>query len=280
MSVYASHGADVSGTYPSPSIWGHPGFNALDCLVHRKGTDFWDDFKAFDAVFAVAANIGRYCGPMGSWISYEDTGDAISQLATDSNGVAAFVIAATNTTESWIRPGSATSVGFVPKTKANGGKSILFEARVNMSTLVGNMFVGLTEEGLAAANTIADANGTLADKDYIGFLVDEDAPTVCRFVASKAGGTAVNISSSAHTFVADTFVKLGFIIDMEEPDDNKRVKGFVNGVDIGSYLTNSQYEDTTNFPTGEELHVLFGGKNNNATKTVRIDWVRVGQMKA
>ena len=274
MPLVVSLGTNSAGREPSPEIWDRI---SLSDVWHGKAFLFHEDFKGFGLTTAVSSNVGLYSG-QHHWRSYEDTGDAITQLATDEDGVCAIAIAATNNNESWISPGSATAVLCRPRTPANDGRSIFFEARVNMSTLVGNMFVGLTEEGLAAADTIADSAGTLADKDYIGFLVDEDAPTVARFVASKEGGTAVNISSSVNTFVADTFVKLGFVIDMQERDTNKRVKFYVNGVEQGSYMTNAQYIDTTHFCTDQELTILFGGKNNNAAKTVRADWIRMGTL--
>lgn len=266
-----------AGTEPSPAIWDRVPWSDL---WKGKLKFFHEDFTNFGVAIAESSNAATYCGDSGLWLSYEDTSDVPTQLATDDNGVLNLSIAATDNNESWLMPGSATSVMFVPKTKANGGTSIFYEARVNMSTLVGNMFVGLAQEGSAAADFIADSGGTLADKDYIGFLVDEDAPTVARFVYHKASGTAKNISTSIHTFVADEFVKLGFIIDMDEWGNNKRVKGFVNGVEHADALTNTLYENTTDFPTGEEMHVIFGGKNNNAAKVVRADWIRCAQLKS
>lgn len=268
MALTANYG--VRGDLPSPVIWNRADIYAA--LKHGNAKMVREDFTSFGKTTAVSSNVGRYCG-QHQWYSYEDTGDAITQLATNDNGVCNISIAATNNNESWIQPGDATSVMCNPKTAANGGKPIYFEARVNMSTLVGNMFVGLSEEGLAAADTIADANGTLADKDYIGFLVDEDAPTVCRFVYHKASGTANSVISSAHTFVADEFVKLGFILNPNDNDPNKVGRVYINGVEQGTYITKTLYENTTDFPTGEELNPLFGGKNNNAAKVVRADWI-------
>lgn len=266
---------DSAGTEPSPAIWDRL---SMTDVHHKKVREFWEDYTAFALTEAVASNAGTYVGDK-YWHTYEDTGDAITQLATDANGVAAIAIAATNNNETWMQAGSATSVMFIPKTKANGGTSIYFEARVNMSTLVGNMFVGLAEEAAAAANFIADSAGTPADKDFIGFLVDEDAPTVARFVYGKASGTQKTVISSAHTFVADEFVKLGFVVDMQDSNLNRRVKAFVNGVEQGDALTNTLYENTTDFPTGEEMSPIFGGKNNNAAKTVRADWIRCAQLR-
>lgn len=268
-------GTDSAGTEPSPAIWSRL---SMTDIFHGKARHFFEDFTTLGIPLAVASNAAVYSGEH-AWYSYQDTGDVVTQLATDANGVLNLALAATDNNESWLQAGSAGSVMFIPKTKANGGTSILFEARVNMSTLVGNMFVGLAEEASAAANFIADSAGTLADKDYIGFLVDEDAPTVARFVYRKSGGTATNISASAHTFVADTFVKLGFVIDMPDGNLNQRIKTFVNGEDIGAYLTNTLYETTADFPTGEELHCIFGGKNNNAAKIVRADWIRCAQLR-
>lgn len=272
-------GTDSAGTEPSPAIWDRlPMEDVFSGKFKHKFENFYNWGGILDS--DVSATVGTYVGDAGHWYSYQDSTDTAAQLATDDNGVLAISIAATDNNESWIQAGSATSVSVTPRTKANNGQSILFEARVNMSTLVGNMFVGLAEEGSAVANFIADANGGLADKDYIGFLVDEDAPTVCRFVYHKASGTAVNLSSSAHTFVADTFVKLGFVVDMDDYNHAQRIKAFVNGVDIGAYGTNTQYENTTDFPTGEELSPIFGGKNNNAAKVVRTDWIRWAQRRS
>lgn len=265
-----------AGNEPSPAIWDRVPWSDM---WKGKLKHFYEDFKNFGVAIAESSNVATYAGDAGLWLSYEDTGDVPTQLATDDNGVLNIAIAATNNNETWLQPGSATTVLVTPKTRANGGQSIFFEGRVNMSTLVGNMFLGLTEEGTAAADTIADANGTLADKDYIGFLVDEDAPTVARFVYKKAGQTAQDVITSAHTFVADEFVKLGFVVDMDEWDNAKRIKVYVNGVEQGTYVTNAAYEAAT-FPTGEELNVLFGGKNNNAAKVVRADWIRVAQLKS
>lgn len=268
MALTADYG--VRGDLPSPIIWNRPDIYAA--LRRGNAKMCREDFVGFGKTTAVASNIGRYMG-QHQWYSYEDTSDAITQLATNDNGVANVSIASTNNNESWMQLGDATSVLVNPKTLANGGKPIYFEARVNMSTLVGNMFVGLAEEGSAVADFIADASGTLADKDYIGFLVDEDAPTVARFVYHKGSGTATNVISSAHTFVADTFVKLGFVIDPNARDQNRIITAYVEGVEQSSYVTKTLYENTTDFPTGEELAPIFGGKNNNAAKVVRADWI-------
>ena len=277
MPLVQRHGADASGNEPSPAIWNRVSWSDIH---HGKGKYFYEDFTSLAIPLAVASNAAVYVGDKG-WYSYQDTGDVITQLATDSNGVLSAAIAATNNNETWIMPGSASSVMFVPNTKANSGTSIFFEARVKMSQVTsGNMFIGLSEEGLAAANTISDADA-LADKDLIGFVVLEADPDQADFVYNKASaGGVTTVLGDAAAIVADTFVKLGFVVDMVEGDNNKRVKIYVDGVEKGTYVTNSAFENTTLFPTGEELHVLFGGKNQNAAKTLGIDWVRVAQLKS
>lgn len=268
---------DSGGTEPSPAIWDRL---SMTDVFHRKAKHFFEDFTSLAIPLAVTSNAAVYAGDQG-WYSYEDTGDAITQLATDDNGVIQLSVAATNNNESWIQAGSATSVMFTPRTKANGGTSILFEARVNMSTLVGNMFVGLMEEGEAAADTMGDT-GVLADLDFIGFHVSEGTPTVAIFKYNKTSSGAsdgTSVIASAHTFVADEFVKLGFVVDMQESNNNKRVKAFVNGIEQGTGITNTAYENTTLFPTGEEMHAIFGVKNNNAAKIGRCDWIRCAQLR-
>lgn len=270
-------GTDSSGTEPSPAIWNRL---SMTDVFHGKAKHFFEDFTSLAIPLAPASNAAVYAGDHG-WYSYEDTGDAITQLATDDNGVINISIAATNNNESWIQAGSATSVAFTPRTKANGGTTILFEARVNMSTLVGNMFVGLMEEGEAAADTLSDS-GVVADLDFIGFHVAEGTPTVGTFKYNKTSSSVSDgtvVIASTNTFVADTFVKLGFIVDMQDNDNSKRIKVFVDGVELGTYVTNTAYENTTLFPTGEEMHCIFGGKNNNAAKVVRCDWIRCAQLR-
>ena len=278
MALVQRFGGDASGTEPSPAIWNRVSWSDIH---HGKVKHFYEDFTSLAIPLAAASNAAVYVGDKG-WYSYEDTGDAVTQLATDSNGVLNVSIAATNNNETWLQAGSATSVMFVPNTKANSGTSIFFEARVNMSTLVGNMFVGLMEEGEAAADTLSDS-GVVADLDFIGFHVSESTPTVATFKYNKTSSSVSDgtvVIASAATLVADTFVKLGFVVDMAESDNNKRVKAYVDGVELGTYVTNSAFENTTLFPTGEEMHVIFGGKNNNAAKIVRCDWVRAAQLKA
>lgn len=282
MTITARFGGDVSGKDPSPSIWNRA--NIADALMHKRGKYLWDDFLSFGGIFDsdISATVGKYFSESGCWTSYQDTSDTVAQIATNDDGVVDLSTAATNNNETWICPGSATSVLALPKTMANGGTSIFFEARVATSTLVGNGALLLSEEGLAAADTQNDTGGTMADKDFLGFVVDEDTPTKVDVRYNKAssgvsGGTLVE--AGVHTLVADTFVKLGFIVDMEEGDANKRIKFFVNGVQTGTAVTNSAYENTTLFPTGEELNILFGGKNNNAAKIWRIDWVQFLQLR-
>ena len=274
MPLFNNLATDSSGTEPSPAIWDRL---SIGDILKGKTRFFHEDFNAFGLTTAVSSNVARY-NAAHQWYSYESAAaDVVSQLATDANGVVQASIAATSNNEQWLQGGSATAVMFQPKTKANGGTSIFFECRVNKSVLTGNAFFGLSEEGSAADNFIADDGASTADKDMIGFLVLEAAPTLVTFIHKKTSGTMVTSSSSFHTLVADTFVKLGFIIDMDEWDNAKRIKTFLNGVEQSTYVTNTLYENTTNFPTGEELMPIWGGKNVGEANIVRCDWIRCAQ---
>lgn len=276
MPLLGNLATDSSGTEPSPAIWDRI---SIGDILKGKLKFFREDFNAFGLTTAVSSNVGRYHGQQ-LWYSYESAAaDIVTQLATDANGVAQCSIAATSNNEQWLQGGNSTSVMFVPKTTANGGRSIFFECRINKSVLTGNAFFGLAEEGSAADNFIADDGASLADKDYIGFLVLEGAPTVVRLVYHKASGTMTNIAATFHTLVANEFVKLGFVIDMEEYDLRKRIKSYLNGVEQASVLTNTLYENTTDFPTGEEMSPIWGGKNVGEANIVRADWIQCAQYK-
>lgn len=224
-----------------------------------------DTFTNFGRGYPVANNVGHYIGSYGgAYKSYEDTGDVISQLPT-AIGRLSIAVASTNNNESWLQ--SCGGTGVLGKITSAAITKMWFEARVATSQiLTQNFFVGLSEEGLAAADTITDA-GAMASKDFIGFRALEDAPSKIDIVYRKAGQAEQEVLAEAHTLVADTFVNLGFVVDPGPGvSGSQRIKFFVNGTQQGSYVTDTQIAATT-FPSGEEMAFLIGGKNANAANT-------------
>lgn len=275
MANNMQHGADVSHNSPSPSIWN--AFNQDNATYNNRLKVFWDDFDSFGITTAVTSNVGLYNSNGKQYVSYEDTGGAIGQLATNDLGVISIATDNSDNDECWLMPGGVASVFGTAKTKANGGLSLGFEARVSPTLITsGNWFIGMSEEGLAAADTITDS-GAMASKDFIGFRVLEDDPDGLDIVYRKAGQSEVVLVSVAQTLVAATFYKLGFLIDMKEPDTNKRGKFFIDGVEQSTYITDAILAAAT-FPGSEELHMLAGVKNSTtAATTLSIDWVKMAQ---
>lgn len=230
-----------------------------------------DTFTNFGRGYPVANNVGHYVGGGGAYKSYEDTGDAISQLAT-ALGRLQISVASTNNNESWLQ--SCGGTGVLGKFSSTAPKDMWFEARVATSQiLTQNFFVGLSEEGLAAADTITDA-GALASKDFVGFQVLEDAPSKVDIIYRKAGQSVVEVLAEAETLVADTFVNLGWTYKREI--NGPKLRFYVDGVEAASVAASALSAAT--FPDGEELAFLIGGKNANAANVFLCEGWRFGQM--
>lgn len=265
-SIVKYQGAGASERGLSGALWSRVPSHALD---PRSAKFIYEEFDGFGGL--VAANVGGYASPLGWYKSYEDTGGAIAPLATSVNGVIEIATDGTDNDEIWLQHGSATSVFGKIDTAAGSNFMQIFECRINVDQIAsGNVFVGMGEEGLAAADTITDA-GALASKDLIGFQSLEATPTVLDFVYRKAGQAAQVVKTGAHTLVADTFVKVGWVYDPKAPNANK-VRAFVNGVELTSYITATNLAAAT-FPLAEEMSPLFGVKNSTTTaKKLRVDW--------
>ena len=270
-SLYTVHKGQA-GRLLSPRIWSRVESQLLAPDGANQGFFIGSDLRCFGASAAVSSNVGRYGDEACQYLSYEDTGDAIGQIATDRNGAVKITGAATDNNESWIQPGGAASVMALISDTAGSDKLLAFEARVKVGQITETgLFVGLSEEGLAAANTLVDDTGALASKDFIGFHAPMAASDcVLSFVYRKAGQTAQTVISGVHTLVADTYVNLGFVYDPQE-QPSKRIKIFVNNEEQSTYVTAANIAAST-FPDGEELNFLFGQKAGAAAaKTSTID---------
>ncbi len=254
----------------SPNIWSRlmGGMSSPDSLL--TGYFNGDDFTCFGDTYAVAANLGRYAGEAGAYRSYEDTGGSITQIATEVGGAITLATDGTDNDEMWIQPGHATSV--FGKVYPTTPKMLLFEARFKQSGIATiNTFCGMSEEGLAAADTISDA-GALADKDMLGFWVLEGAASALKYGWQKASGGVITLGTAA-TLVADTYVKVGFAYDPSPHiKPANRLTFYVNNAELSVYGTDTSLAAST-FPSGEELNMLFGGKNGTSSaRSWTMDW--------
>jgi hypothetical protein len=266
-SLYTIHQGQT-GRLLSPRLWSRVNGQALMPDGGASAVCIVEDFRAFGKTTAVASNVGRYNGAC-QYYSYEDTGGTIAQVATNYQGEVAIAIDNTDNDECWMQPGDSASVLGKVSDTAGDDKLLIFEARVKFSGVgdAQNYFVGLSEEGLAAADTISDA-GALADKDLLGFWALEGDGDSLKFGYKKSGQTAQTVLSKAIS--ASTYYNLGFIYDPSAPA-SKRIKVFIDNVEQTTYVDASDIAAAT-FPDGEELNALFGLKSGGAAaKTLSLD---------
>ena len=253
--LYTNHKGQ-RGSKLSPRLWSR----ALDVGVTPDGSGpgfmFYDDFLNFGAIAAATNASGGYAG-------YIDTGNTIKALATASGGVVQFLTDGTDNDECWLTTGGNSGVLGAISDTAGSDKLTIFEARVRFGQIGNtyNAFVGCSEEGLAAADTVTDA-GAMADKDFIGFAVLEADGDALKFVYRKAGGAMQTVFTYGTALAASTWYNLGFVYDPVAPASQK-IKVFINNEEQNTYVTAANIAAAT-FPDGEELALLAGIKNGGA----------------
>lgn len=142
---------------------------------------------------------------------------------------------------------------------------LLFEARLKITTAMSagpNFFAGLSEYNpeIIASNALATS------KTYAGF----SSVTANGVLLGCAGdGTSATTASSIKTLVADTYVKLGFVIK------NRTLCTFyVDGVKAANTIT-------TNLPTTSKMRLSFVCQARGTVQpTMDIDRVRVAVSNA
>lgn len=274
MAVYLNHGS-AGSTGPSPILWQRADVLAA---IHdpSKALHLFDDMAAFNGL--LTSTTGDYTGTVG-YSAYQDASDTITQLATESTGVVRIATDGTDNDESWLQVGGAT--GVCCKIASSGGTKLIFETRIRMDTIASrNIFVGLAEEGFAAADAITDAGAMVTTKDFIGFRSLEGDATGLDTVYQKASQTTGVVKDDAQTLVADTWYKVGFIFDPLVGNVNKAIKFFIDGVELADGIALSVLAAAT-FPDGEEMSPVWGVKNGTTTATkLDIDWWRLLQVRA
>ena len=268
--LFTIHQGQDGGRGLSPRLWKSVAQQSMSPDGLSQGYMAGDDFRTVALTTAVSANVGRYAGEAGGYLSYEDTGGAIAQLATESGGVLNITTDGTDNDEMWLQPGMATSVLGMISDTAGSDKKLIFEARFRVSKVTNtlNYFIGLSEEGLAAADTVTDA-GALASKDLIGFWVTEADGDSLKFGYRKAGQALTTVGTFGTALAASTWYKVGFIYD---PAETKKIRFYVDNVEQTDYVTATNIAAAT-FPDGEELNFLAGVKNGTAAISyIDLDW--------
>lgn len=264
----------TSGRGPSPAIWGNCPW--LEIFKDpTKGYQFWDDF--FTGITEDPDNAGVF--ERGPWKAFGDTGVTFNPLATAVGGVVRVSMDADDE-EFYLTTGNNTGVlGKFQTAASEQPYKMWFETRFRTEDVTSGdrgIFLGMSEEGLAGANTFAADAASVADKDYVGFRILPGDPNGLDIVHNTAtGGETVLQEASVNTtyqnVAADTWKKCGWYFD-----GDTTVTFYIDGVEIVSVETTA-----TNFPDGEELALLLAQRQHGAgTVTVDYDWVRWAQLAA
>lgn len=273
-------GVTSSDRGPSSNIWSNcPWFELQNNPF--KGFHVCEDFTG--SAFTQAANIAAGAAggiKTGPWVAFTGAtaGSLISQEVDEPYGVLQLQ---TTTNDETV---CLSAFGGVPTSTYtyNGGqfvfesgKRIWMESRIKLPAITDDLegvFVGFGQEGLAATVAIIGADDALADVDLVGFHKHaDDSHTAAASLDikyktngdSQTGGTKA--LATAHTFVADTYVKIGLYCD---------------GVNVFFYVNNVLKKtlpiSTTYFPDGEEMAFYAALTNKGGGDAMlNIDWVRL-----
>jgi len=230
-------------------------------LAYPDPTGFFQYFEDFigHVNFAAAA------GAAGGWKSAGDATYDVLNAAGTIGGIIQLSAETASNNEVYHQLGTLGTETYIEYVKDSGDKSWV-EFRVAASSITGaaNWFVGLAEEGAAAADFIVDTGDSTSNVDMVGFVVWEGDPNAIDCNHQKAGGDFVDAGLSGVP-VANTYVTLGLYFDGAET-----VSWYHNGTAVQTADL-----DTATFPTGEELSPIIGIKQGAADVTLSVDWIRI-----
>lgn len=266
--LFTNHVGLASGRGLSGRLWAHSYGQSQSPDGAANAYSIGSDFIGFGGL--LSSTTGHYSDDGSHYISYQDSGNTITQLSTEVGGVIRIETDTTDNDESWLNAGGITSV--LGKILSTAPKLTIFESRfrINLTGATHNFFLGLTEEGTAAADNIGDT-GVWSATDRLGFYVQEGgAGTALKFGYAKAA-TGWTGSFTLGTIAADTWYKVGFVLD-PRAQPSKRIKVFLDNEEASNYVTADAIAAST-FPDGEELNFCAGVKNGAAAATkLDLDW--------
>jgi hypothetical protein len=118
----------------------------------------------------------------------------------------------------------------------------------------------------------------LADVDYIGFHITEANGDGVSVVYNEATSGTAQTDDAGVTLVADTYVRLGFKVEMLGL--SMKVRFFVDGVDLGDDFAVDISSTNANWPGATDMDAIVcatSGTNGEDGDNVKIDWVRVAE---
>ena len=149
----------------------------------------------------------------------------------------------------------AHAYSIAPVVKFQAGRKVFFEAYVAVSiiTASGSSFIGLSNtSGTVPVTTGGAMNGT---QDGIGFTFTTSA------IAAVTGDGATVTSAAVGTAAADTFVRLGFVVDGID-----KVTFYVDGVEVAT---------ATSGISTDVMYETYATKYATANKKILVDWMHL-----
>jgi hypothetical protein len=246
-----------SNSLPSPAIWDR--FPFIEAVKNKDVFEFYDDFRRFNLTSG------------NPWVT--DVSDNLATAANVTNspdGLLRLAITGDDNEEVWI---IADTTGGMMSLKADRGDAA-YECRFAKSSIATDTAIafGMVVNGTAAGDDViqVDTTGELADVSYIAFSNLHTAGATLRFSYRTASGTAVTHVAAAHTMVAATFAKAGFVYEQ----GTGKVQAYINGAKVGLPVAIS----ATGFPDNVTLTPFFAAKvGDDLAVNLDCAWVRCAQ---
>jgi hypothetical protein len=217
----------------------------------------------------IGVGIDTTSAALSHFIGWNAAGDGVTlaSAAGTLGGIVSLTPSTGSNNEYYVQLGELGTETFVEIDSASSKKLwVEFRITTDATTDAGNIFVGLAEEGSAAANFIDDAGNDFADKDLIGFVIWEGNPDTTLVVAQTSGGALDTVGTATDTIAAATYYSFGIYFD-----GDTTISYYKNGT---AESFTSSTEDAL-YPDAEELSPIVALKNGAADKTVSIDWIKI-----
>ena len=238
-----------SGRGLSYSLWAKQPRDFQDFNV---GFGFKDDFKSFGLSESGGAADGSDVTVASDWLLTNATAGTAALDPAAKGGVLKLDSASsTNNQGAQIQyGGSVAAASFVPSANAK----IYYETRIKL-TDIGSTTVQFFA-GLAIVEAEVIASAANATANHIGY---EAINTTALGIHSEKAGSRSS-TASAHTIVADTYVKIGFVVD-----GLSKVTPYVNG--------EAKTAITTNVPIVGLTPTFVCRSSGTTDPILHIDWV-------
>lgn len=265
--VMAPEDTAAEFAYPTPAIF-HK-FNPVEFLQDPSaGYLFHEDFAHFPCPATNAT------GSSKGWRHFLSDGGTI--LDGGIANLSSVQITVNDDNEAVV----LTSVTAGIRITSNSGRPVGFECRLKVDTITdtkNGLFVGLWEALEPTATSHIADDGTLADKNFIGFhRLEGDGDKLD--IVYKADGQTQQSFTDAVTLVADNWVKVGFYFD-----GKVTLKFYVDGAEYLTARLDQTDLDAATFPDDINLAPCIVGckaATGTAEGSNFFNWLRFGYRRA